>query len=331
MSNYKSIKGTSIKEYSVDPITLPEGQMWFNSYTGKFKIYSDAPILAAWSMANNTPIYAFQNGGFGTQTAAVLAGGKDILAFVDSRFDSYNYDGNVYTASGNLITDRGYLSGAGAGTQTAGLISGGYSSGTLGGIFSTEEYNGSSWTSGGTMIAAAYEHSMRGTQTAAVLTNGENGTELYDGTSWTSGSSHIHSSFPNYDAAMGGTQTAMIQAGGGSVFFDFKTDSYLFDGTTWTSGPTRMLSRNTSGGFGTQTNFNLNGGFYDMGFAYLSELYDGMVWSTSVYQLNEHSRAPTAGSPSAGVSMGGNYGDGTGMYSWTEELDTTGGSVLTEL
>ena len=329
MSNYKSIKGTSIKEYSVDPITLPEGQMWFNSYTGKFKIYSNAPILAAWSMANNTPIYAFQNGGFGTQTAAVLAGGKDILAFVDSRFDSYNYDGNVYTASGNLITDRGYLSGAGAGTQTAGLISGGYSSGTLGGIFSTEEYNGSSWTSGGTMIAAAYEHSMRGTQTAAVLTNGENGTELYDGTSWTSGNSHIHPG-GNYNPAMGGTQTAMIQAGGG-IFMSYSNDSYLFDGTTWTSGPTRMQLRNTSGGFGTQTNFNLNGGYEDGGFGYNSELYDGMVWSISAGQFLDHTECATAGSPSAGISMGGNGGDYTGTNSYVEELTTTGGPVLTEL
>ena len=329
MSTYKSIKGTKIKEYSVDPITLPEGQMWFNSYTGKFKIYSNAPILAAWSTANNTPFVTEENGGFGTQTAAVFAGGYDTMTYSRSRFNTYHYDGNVYTASSSMSTDRGNLSAVGAGTQTAGLICGGYESTYT--MDSTEEYNGSSWTYSGNIITGTYSHAMRGTQTAAVLTNIGNGTELYDGTSWTSGSSHIHSSFPNYDAAMGGTQTAMIQAGGGSVFFDFKTDSYLFDGTTWTSGPTRMLSRNTSGGFGTQTNFNLNGGFYDMGFAYLSELYDGMVWSTNVYQLNEHSRAPTAGSPSAGVSMGGNYGDGTGMYSWTEELDTTGGSVLTEL
>jgi len=336
MSNYKSIKGTTIKEFSIDPITLPVGQMWFNSSTSKFKIYSNAPYLAAWSMAANTPIYTEGNGGFGTQTAAVFAGGYNTDPLAYSRVESWNYDGNVYTASSNMGTDRGYMSGVGAGTQTAGLIAGGYIAAQLGGTNLTEEYDGSTWTFSGNMIAAPYEHSMRGTQTAAVA-SGSYGTELYDGTSWTSGGIHIHPG-NNFNPAAGGTQTALIQAGGG-MFSTYLSDSYFFDGTTWTSGPTRMIPRNTSGGFGTQTAFNINGGFQqdpfipEWGgiFAQITELYDGTVWSTSASQGVSHNMCATAGNSSAGISMGGNPGDYSSYLSYTEELNATGGPTLTEL
>jgi hypothetical protein len=53
----------------------------------------------------------------------------------------------------------------------------------------TEEYNGSTWTTGGTMNTARYQLGGTGTQTAALAFGGRdpvsNATEEYDGSSWT--------------------------------------------------------------------------------------------------------------------------------------------------
>ena len=82
-----------------------------------------------------------------------------------------------------MTTGRSDL--AGAGTQTAGLAFGGNNPVT--GI--TEEYNGSSWTNGGTMGTARYGLGNAGIQTSALAFGGgpsyKNNTESYDGSSWT--------------------------------------------------------------------------------------------------------------------------------------------------
>ena len=91
-------------------------------------------------------------------------------------------------ASGGAV-NTGRRSGAGAGTQTAGLAFGGYSTdlSTL-----SEEYNGSSWSEGNNLGTAGYAFSGTGTQTAGLcagrFTSGfPNASEEYDGTSWSEG------------------------------------------------------------------------------------------------------------------------------------------------
>jgi hypothetical protein len=76
---------------------------------------------------------------------------------------------------------------AGAGTQTAALAFGGIPPITG----ATEEYNGTSWTSPGSLNTARGYLGGAGTQTAALAFGGYDGTavtgatEEYDGTSWT--------------------------------------------------------------------------------------------------------------------------------------------------
>jgi hypothetical protein len=77
----------------------------------------------------------------------------------------------------------------GAGTQTAGLAFGGTPPTTT----ATEEYNGSTWSPGGSMSTAREACRAAGTQTAALAFGGNTptttaATEEYDGTTWTSGS-----------------------------------------------------------------------------------------------------------------------------------------------
>jgi hypothetical protein len=69
--------------------------------------------------------------------------------------------------------------------QTAALAFGGETS--TGDVSTTEEYNGSTWTAGGTLAATAAGMDGEGTQTAGVAMGGGPAVttvQLYDGTSW---------------------------------------------------------------------------------------------------------------------------------------------------
>ena len=76
---------------------------------------------------------------------------------------------------------------AGAGTQTAGLSFGGIPAPGGSAQSTSEEYDGSSWSSGGTLGTAAERCAGSGTQTLALCFGGPPDTDLtqiYNGTSW---------------------------------------------------------------------------------------------------------------------------------------------------
>ena len=81
----------------------------------------------------------------------------------------------------------------GCGTQTAGLACGGLYAPPNGAAHDgTEEYNGSGWSTGGTLNTARGNTKLVGTQTAAVFFGQGGGgqpqsgvTEEYNGTAWT--------------------------------------------------------------------------------------------------------------------------------------------------
>ena len=82
----------------------------------------------------------------------------------------------------------------------------------------TEEYNGTSWSSGGDLITARRQLAGAGTQTAGLCMGGNTGsisaaTEEYNGTSWSSGGNLITA---RYGLAGAGTQTAGLCMGGTS-------------------------------------------------------------------------------------------------------------------
>ena len=130
-------------------------------------------------------------GGYGTQTAGLIAGGHS--APNAGIADSEEYNGTSWTEGSNMNTARGWL--AVCGTQTAGLGSGGYPGPpATTGVVATEEYDGSSWTNGGDLNQEVYGGIGFGTQTAGVKAGGYNNalppgnvttqTEEYNGSSW---------------------------------------------------------------------------------------------------------------------------------------------------
>jgi hypothetical protein len=119
----------------------------------------------------------------------------------------------------------------------------------------TKEYDGTTWTAGGSVPTALEQPGGGGTLTAGFMAAGETPTPTrttetvnYDGTSWAlSGSMATGRS----GLMSGGTQTAGIIAGGGQPTFSNATEEY--NGTSWTTGGTLPVAKRNVRGFGLQT------------------------------------------------------------------------------
>ena len=90
MANYKEIKGLTVQNLSTDPTLNTEGQVWFNSSSGKLKSLVQ---IAGWS--SSSAMNTGRKGGdfsFGTQTAAVkfppVAHAPPVLTLNDTLYSS---------------------------------------------------------------------------------------------------------------------------------------------------------------------------------------------------------------------------------------------------
>jgi hypothetical protein len=200
--------------------------------------------------------------GFGTQTAAVAAGGQaQPNPSATTAVEEWN--GTSWTSVTSKSQATVASSGA-VGVETAGLVFGGAVGDGSPYVTATEEYDGSVWTSGGSMPGNAGAKAMAkggaGTQTAALSMGGDDGAGSagtnvfsYNGTSWTAGTS-----LPTAKSSCGGagSQTAALIFGGPS------TSTLLWNGTSWTSNPTGLATGRTNfSGCGTQTSALAAGGF----------------------------------------------------------------------
>jgi hypothetical protein len=123
----------------------------------------------------------------------------------------------------------------------------------------TEEYDGTSWTSGGSLNSKKTLAGC-GTQTAALAFGGSTGsitgaTEEYNGSTWAT-SNALNTARQQLSA---GTQTAGLAFGGYDTATTGSTEEY--DGTSWTSNPNLWEhARNSGAGAGTQTSALAFGG-----------------------------------------------------------------------
>ena len=131
---------------------------------------------SSWTSVTAAPL-VFQGAGTGVQTAGLIAGlvsaspptGSDAFPGI-----SLEYDGTNWATGGSPSNDR-YRGGC-SGTQTAGTLISGYEAppSPNARVTDIEEYNGSSWTSGGVVVTANAEINAgaRGPQTATLITGG---------------------------------------------------------------------------------------------------------------------------------------------------------------
>ena len=268
---------------------------------------------------------------FGTQTAGTLAGGY-IGANSQTR-DTEEYNGTSWSAGGALLPqgnpDGGTYGGMSTGTQTAGLFGGGSSQGAVDYYFNTtQEYNGSTWSSPTTFPSTGrLLGGMFGTQTAAVTFGGyRTGTyytnvDKYNGTTWTAGTAIPTGTA---GATTSGTETAGLGYGGYTATPARVGTTYTYDGSTWTTVSPMAEGRSGLGGSnaGTQTASIAFAGYNGTATVTSTESYNGSVWSSSANMATANSSFKQGSGTAAAALAGG------GTPSAVEEF-TGGSSVIT--
>ena len=328
MATYKEIKGTAVQSLTGDTSTI-EGQIWYSTPTGNLKLTA-ATTADAWSTGGAYPA-VFQGGaGFGTQTAAVGAGGTPSPVF---NLKTFEYDGTSWTAGNNMSrtpTGSPYLSAyiAGSGTLTAGWAAGGGypSQNNL-----TENYNGTSWTASATMPANRRGGNCTGPQAAGLYFGGnapgaQAGTYEYDGEGWTAGGNLNTARTNAAGSGPTGSQTAALCFTGNSPSQTNKTEEY--NGTSWTEVTVFPRSASYVGYAGSQTDAIGFSGYTSPGSSVTTTTaYDGTNWSSkpamSTSRLMYHNNAGTA---SSALAFGG---EGTsGNINQTEEFSAAGSPTV---
>jgi len=295
MSTYEQLRGARLKFLDQDPANANNGQVWYNSTTGKDRVQG----IGSGAFISTSP-YLTPNSylaGFGTTTAGVTTGGDGPPGNGITTTGEYN--GTGWSTGGALGTGR---RGLGAGTnssETAGLVFGGADPGVPTQYANVEEYNGSTWSEVTNLPGNQANVGGFGTQTAgACLPNSATATLEYDGTNWTSGGSLSN---PR-SATLGigcGTQTAGL-AVGGSPAAPLAGDTEEYDGTSWTAGGDYPRAIQFQGSSGIQTSALISGGGPSSNTD--SGTYDGTAFSTGSTMAT--GREAHAGVGSAGSSTG---------------------------
>jgi hypothetical protein len=267
--------------------------------------------------------------GIGTQgsgTSGLLAGGYQTNYLANTQeWNStiFSPATGAWASGGNLATARQIL--GNAGTQTAGLAFGGFTTTSLN---TTEEYDGSTWSPGGNMGTARYNLGSCGTQTAGLVFGGNpytpspsisTATEEYDGSTWSPGGSL---STGRLGLSGAGTQTAGLAISGytgGSPPVTAITEEY--NGSTWSPGGNVNTARNNLGSCGTQTAGLAFGGDAGPGSSTSTEEYDGSTWTVGGSLNTARRGLAGAGIQTAGLAFGGYTG--ASSFSNTEQYDGT--------
>jgi hypothetical protein len=325
MATYKGINGFAVQSVATDPSPLDEGQVWYNNATYAFKLASvtTAGTFASGGNLNTARMYG-NNGGAGTQTAALSFSGAPSGPGAPQLTTSESYNGTSWTATPSLNTGRAAAAGCGA-TNTAALCIGGQNPSTNDGVL-TESFNGTSWSPVNSLNTGRYGLAGVGIQTAALAFGGENAggggaggtaaSESWNGTSWTTTPSL--NTLRRAIAGLG-LNTAAVAFGGvgpGSPV----TSTELWNGSSWTNNPTGLnTARRGARGGGTSTAGIGVGGSSPGGALGSTELWNGSTWTSSPTGLTTaRDEGSFAGTQTLGVYAGGNPGPGTGVTT-TEE------------
>tara|TARA_R100001594_G_scaffold64237_2_gene98541 strand:+ start:43 stop:1896 length:1854 start_codon:yes stop_codon:yes gene_type:complete len=239
------------------------------------------------------------------------------------------------TSATPMINTRGQNGSAHNGTQNAALSVVGNNNGGGSNLVTntSEEYNGSGWTAGGTYPISSFGTYGSGVQTAALFSGGRTGSPpfpvtntsaSYNGTSF--GAEGNLNQARQSAGCFGATENTSIAAGGHNAPGSY-TDTEEYNGSAWTTVPATFPSQDNMGAAGVQTAAiaNANGGTGTF-------LFDGSAWTggpsmnTARSSLNQAMMGLTqdavvalGANPSANNAIE-NY-DGT---SWTTSTATLG-------
>ena len=253
MATYKGIQGYSVQKLSSDPTAANvEGQLWYNSTAGAFKV--SVAAAGAWATTNslNTARRTGANAKLATQSAALTYGGEtDTPSPSTSLAVNESYNGTSWTEVNNLNTARSEL--GGLGTQTAAVAFGGFISETTTYQAITETWDGTSWTEVNNLNTTRGEMGSTGTSTAGLSFGGyypshHNTGETWDGTCWTE-TTELQTS--GYYIAGAGSSTSALATGRAGNPSGPGALTEIYNGTSWSETGDLNALRDNGAAFGT--------------------------------------------------------------------------------
>ena len=197
---------------------------------------------------------------FGTQTAAIFAGGNSSSP-PNYRNLAEQYDGSSWTVLPTLNTARG-AGGSGAGSTTSGLVFGGNTPGPAASNAS-ESWDGTSWTNTPSLAEAGARVGNGATGSAALAVGDypitgvteeyNRSTNTITAGAWAS-SGVLPAAWYGVGSSTNGTQdSAILFAGNNPGAFTGNTSSFEYDGSSWSADPSMSTARAYLCGFGTAT------------------------------------------------------------------------------
>jgi hypothetical protein len=274
-------------------------------------------------------------GGFGASKTAIACGGNNAPSYDLTNTEEYTSSINVASpgawASANNMNVARFNFRTDVGTQTATLVAGGGD--PAGNILDTsEEYDGTNWTSGGNIPTALSGMGGGGTQTAAFASGGNNPSDTrqsqtsnYNGSSWTTSGSMP---FASGQGTGWGTQTAGAHVGGytGSTWV---TTTAEYDGSSWTGGGAYPVAIGYNFAVGTQT-AGLSGMGLENGGTPNTNVneYNGSSWTAGGSNNTNRHSSGAFGIQTSAIYSGGSPGTGS-QGSAVEEYNGTGWTSIT--
>tara|TARA_R110001592_G_scaffold3809_1_gene21745 strand:+ start:1920 stop:2876 length:957 start_codon:yes stop_codon:yes gene_type:complete len=262
MSEYKSIHGFKVRDYTTDPDNLITGQVWYDK-TNKVLQYQAAGA-GAWASGGSMNQARQQFGGAGDQDDALVFGGEFSGTASSDLTELYN--GISWTEVNDLNTARNNLDGTGASSTAVVATSGG-------GAADTELWNGTSWTEVNNLNSGRNGVVVSGIATSALATGGDSNSALnesWNGTSWTE-VADLNTGRQNPGSG-GVSNTSAIVFGGFSPDATAVTETW--NGTAWTEVNNLNTARAVLGGAGTVSNALAFGGDAP-GLSALTESWNG--------------------------------------------------------
>lgn len=219
--------------------------------------------------------------------------------------------GTGWSAGGAMIS--AINQGNGGGTANSAYAYGGTTGTGNPAVATTEEYNGSAWSSGGALpaIRRLLFRGCVGTQNAGIAIfgfsapNNQCTTYEYNGSTWATGG---NGAITVRNGSAFGTQNSATAAGGFTTAEVTCTQEY--NGATWSAGGNLIGARQSNNGAGTSQNtgWSTGGG---PGPVTCTETYNGTSWSTSGALPAARQLGGTSGRQCYGFWAGGSDGPNT--------------------
>ena len=265
------------------------------------------------------PPYIADMAGFGTQTAAISAGG-----YVGSPSGTANvgtWNGTSWTEGNNLTQNRRTFTGSG--TTGAGLVCGGQfiPSPTASAFYAgTEVYDGTSWTASSDLANGRYDQGQGPNCPSS-------DSVIWGGSANGSPYSNIVEEWNDYSSTNPAPSLTMLNEG--QIWYNTAGASLKFTAKVgaWSSGGALPSTRRNPAGVGTQTAALAAMGTPGSGYPAVTtncDSYDGTAWTATNPTQNARTNqgACQIGTQAAGQIQGG-YSPGPTGNAHTEQFDGT--------